>query len=360
MKILILEDVLSDADLIQRFLRRNNFTFTAKVVDNRNEFVNALEDFLPDCILSDHSLPQFDSFDALGILKEKNSSIPFILVTGTVSEEFAAVIINEGADDYILKNNLTRLPNAIYAALKKKRTEIQKKSYQSQLEDKIKEMNTFIYRISHDLKAPLASTFGLIGLIRNEIKDEQYLGFIDLIEKSNKKMEAILMSFAEVVKIAQQTNAVEIISLKNFVEEIIFSLKNIPQAEGIKFTVKINPIDPGLEIEFTGNREVPSSVLQNLIHNSINYRRNIPDSFISVNVAETKNSILINVSDNGIGIEKELQPKIFEMFYRATIASKGSGLGLYIVKSAVEKLGGTIQVKSKIGEGSAFIISLPK
>ena len=125
-RILILEDTDTDAELIERELRRSQISFTLKRVYSREAYVAALSDFNPDIILSDHTLPQFNSVQALKICKEQQLHIPFILVTGTVSEEFAVRCIQEGADDYILKSNLTRLPSTIKNTLRKKQIEFEK------------------------------------------------------------------------------------------------------------------------------------------------------------------------------------------------------------------------------------------
>lgn len=116
----MLEDNPDDAVFIQRTLQRSGLSIDSKVVYARADFIKALDTFLPDLILSDHQLPQFSSPEALEIVRAREEFIPFILVTGAVSEEFAASIIRAGADDYLLKNNLTRLPTAITQALEKK------------------------------------------------------------------------------------------------------------------------------------------------------------------------------------------------------------------------------------------------
>ncbi|MES2371050.1 MAG: ATP-binding protein [Bacteroidota bacterium] len=126
LKILLLEDDHNDAEMIQRVLVKASLHMELKLVMNRDDFLVALDSFQPELILSDNSLPQFSATEVLVILKEKTLHIPFILVTGTVSEEFAAGIIKLGADDYILKDRLTRLPAAIESALKQKRIEKEK------------------------------------------------------------------------------------------------------------------------------------------------------------------------------------------------------------------------------------------
>jgi PAS domain S-box-containing protein len=127
LKVLILEDSHDDVDLIERELKRGNVRFKSVVVNRQKEFEAALVEFAPDIILSDHSMPQFNSIEALKLCKDfqkaKNIYIPFILVTGAVSEEFAVLCIKAGADDYVLKDRLKRLPASIESALEKSRME---------------------------------------------------------------------------------------------------------------------------------------------------------------------------------------------------------------------------------------------
>ncbi len=121
LKILILEDSATDAEMVQRVLLKEQRDFSFRVATSKKDFLETLEAFHPDIILSDHSLPQFDSEAALKLTREHFPHLPFILVTGTVSEEYAANIIKMGADDYILKDRLARLPAAIDTAMAQRR-----------------------------------------------------------------------------------------------------------------------------------------------------------------------------------------------------------------------------------------------
>ena len=126
LKILILEDNAADAEIIQHRLTKKGFNCQFKVLMTKEAYEQALIEFKPDLILSDNEMPQFSGWEALEILQQYGLNIPFILITGTSSEEFVAGIINAGADDYLLKDRLTRLPAAIEAALNKKQTEKEK------------------------------------------------------------------------------------------------------------------------------------------------------------------------------------------------------------------------------------------
>jgi two-component system response regulator len=133
LKILILEDSPDDVNLVERELKRAGIDFTTTVVSKRLEFENALSQVRPDVILSDHSLPSFNSIEALKLYQslqpQLNLIAPFILVTGSVSEEFAVQCIIEGADDYILKDRLKRLPTSIKNAVEKNRIEFERQKY---------------------------------------------------------------------------------------------------------------------------------------------------------------------------------------------------------------------------------------
>lgn len=119
-KILIVEDVPTDAELIKREIEKSAVQLTCKVVETRDTYIKALNEFEPDIILSDYSLPSFNGMQALIIRQEMMPDIPFILVTGANNEEIAVECMKAGADDYILKDNLTRLGQAFKAAIAKK------------------------------------------------------------------------------------------------------------------------------------------------------------------------------------------------------------------------------------------------
>jgi len=129
LKILHLEDIPSDAELVDRALKKAGIAFEKCLVDTRQEYMEALDEFQPDVILSDHSLPQFNSLEALNLLKESGLDIPFILITSTVSEEFAVSVMRQGASDYVLKDRLQRLPSAVINAVDKHRSDAQTQLY---------------------------------------------------------------------------------------------------------------------------------------------------------------------------------------------------------------------------------------
>lgn len=129
LNILYLEDSAEDAELAAYALKKAGISFSFNLVDSKEEYEEALQQSSPDLILADHSLFHFNSLEALKIFKSAGLKIPFILVTGTVSEEFAVDILQQGADDYLLKKNLARLPNAILQSLEKYRIENERQEF---------------------------------------------------------------------------------------------------------------------------------------------------------------------------------------------------------------------------------------
>jgi PAS domain S-box-containing protein len=118
LRILILQDSETDAELIKLVLREANISFISKQVKTREEFIRELHDFTPDLILSDYYLPSFVGLEALAIVKEESPDVPFILVTGALGEEHTVEILKKGAADYVLKDHLSRLPPVILRSLR--------------------------------------------------------------------------------------------------------------------------------------------------------------------------------------------------------------------------------------------------
>jgi len=127
--ILILEDFYEDAELMLLHLTNEGIDFDAKIINNKEDYILSLKSFRPDVILCDHKLPGFDSLSALEILKSTDVDVPFILVTGSVSEEFAVEVLHAGASDYLIKDRMTRLGSAIKNAIERKRTDKERTAY---------------------------------------------------------------------------------------------------------------------------------------------------------------------------------------------------------------------------------------
>ncbi|SHE88695.1 hybrid sensor histidine kinase/response regulator [Flavisolibacter ginsengisoli] len=136
--ILHIEDDEEDVALVKLILNKAGISFTQTVISNKQSLLQALQENLPDIILSDHSLPAFNSLEALKLVRQKSIHLPFILVTGNTSEEFAVSLIKAGADDYILKDRMERLPSALWKALEKVELTFSKIKLQEEAAQKIR------------------------------------------------------------------------------------------------------------------------------------------------------------------------------------------------------------------------------
>lgn len=364
LKILSLEDMEEDVELITRTLQKAGLQFEIRQVDTREGFIQALEDFNADVILSDHSLPQFNSVEALELYKKKGLQMPFILVTGAVSEEFAVTCLKQGADDYVLKSNLARLPNAITNAIRQKEAERAKvkaalalQSQNAELKKINKELDSFVYSVSHNLRAPLMSVLGLLDLAKHEIHSnsstlDQYFA---MMESSIHKLDETVREILDYSRNARQNLTVERIDLKKMLNDNFEKMQFMPGSQTIAHEVSVDEQNP-----FYSDAYRLSVIMNNLISNSIKYYDvNKSNPFIKISITVGKDHALLEFRDNGIGIEDRYLARVFDMFFRGTDANKGAGLGLYIVKEAVEKLKGEIKIESEIGQGTTFMIKLP-
>jgi hypothetical protein len=366
LKILMLEDLEDDVGLIERTLRKQGIQFVSKRVDTRDEFVQALDTFDPDVILSDHALPQFNSLEALTICRNQHIDIPFILVTGTVSEEFAVSCLKQGADDYVLKSNLVRLPSAIQNSLKQRHHEHKRKKAEKALrkqnEELVKinkELDSFVYSVSHNLRAPLMSVLGLINLVQVENKkseaDHGLNAYFAMMQQSIHKLDDTLKEILDYSRNARSELNIEAVDFQRMVEDSFERMKYMDGSDQIEKMIKVNA-NAAL---YTDAYRL-SVIVNNLVSNAIKYRDvSKPKSSINIEAQISDTTLSLTFRDNGIGISEDYINKIFDMFFRATDRSEGAGLGLYIVRETVDKLHGSIKVESVMGEGTTFRIEIP-
>ncbi len=365
LRILLLEDVEDDAELIEQLLRKEGWEFMSYRVDTKLDFIEALRMRLYDVILSDHSLPQFNSSEALKICRRASIQVPFILVTGTVSEEFAVKSLKQGADDYVLKTNLKRLPTSITNATKQRRIEAERRlaenTLRTQNEELIKinqELDSFVYSVSHNLRAPLMSLLGLVQIssFDSHQRDEVYDQYFNMMRSSITKLDETIKEILEYSRNARNEVTIAEIDFAAMLTDCIEKLKYLEGFDQIDIKVDIQ----GNHHHFYSDPHRLSVILGNLLSNAIKYGDpKKPKSWINITVCVTNHAVDFIFRDNGIGIEEALLAKIFKMFYRGTERSSGAGLGLYIVKETLQKLDGSIEVKSEVDEGSTFKLSIP-
>lgn len=217
------------------------------------------------------------------------------------------------------------------------------------------ELDRFVYSASHDLRAPLASIMSLVSLLDEEIDEQEKKEYVKLIDHCAQKMDVFIHDIIDYSRNKNKELDIEKIPLKELIEESYESLKYLKLDSNVKLKFEIIGQD-----YINNDQRRLRVILSNLIGNAINYSDKLKNnSFVSINIETNQNLVHFEIADNGIGIEKSEIDNIFTMFYRTDETTIGSGLGLYIVKEALEKLGGNIQVESEIGLGSKFSFTLP-
>ncbi len=218
-----------------------------------------------------------------------------------------------------------------------------------------KELDSFVYRASHDLRSPLTTMLGLINISRAEkdpVKRDTYLG---LQESMIHKLDKFILNILDLSRNSRVEMRYELIDFNQLIDEAFNHHLTAFARERLVSNIQIKQ-----KGTFWCDRERILIIFNNLISNSLKYydpsKKNIE---LDILVSVSKSIAHIEISDNGIGINTDQHEKVFEMFYRATQYANGSGLGLYIVKETIDKLHGTIQLSSEYGKGTQIVLELP-
>jgi len=217
------------------------------------------------------------------------------------------------------------------------------------------ELDRFVYSASHDLRAPIASLLGLIEVARLEKNMDNMERLLDMQKKSLQRLDHFIKDIVDHSRNTRLLVESEEVNFKNIIEGSFEHLQFMENASRIKQVISVEHDTPF----FTSPSRL-EIVLNNLVSNAMKYadlRKDEPR--IEVRVKATSKSAELRVIDNGEGIPTDAKPKIFDMFYRASANGMGSGLGLYIVKEAIQKIGGTIVVYSEYGKGTEFVVEIP-
>ena len=223
------------------------------------------------------------------------------------------------------------------------------------LQEKNFELDQFVYKTSHDLRAPLATILGLVTVSKQEpepIKKDHYL---DLIENRVHKLDGFIGSMLDYSRNTRTATKMEPIALKPFIEDCIGELKYMRHFDRLRIATQVEVAtlnSDGFRLRI---------IFSNLISNAVKYQDyNKPESHLTISITSEEQQVEIRFRDNGIGIAAEYQDRLFGMFFRASEHAEGSGLGLYIVKQAVAMLEGTLHLESELGQGSEFVVRLPQ
>jgi signal transduction histidine kinase len=222
------------------------------------------------------------------------------------------------------------------------------------IEKKNAELDSFFYRVSHDLKGPIASLLGLHNMIQLEVHDTNARRFFDMYQTQIHRINNIVMDLIHLTRMNHPEEHKTKIDFKALADECIQTYHYLDNFKKIHFIAEIEE-----NLNFRSEWAIVNTILQNLIENAIKYARPTKDPFVKISIQGAGENVLLMVEDNGTGIAPEHQEKIFNMFFRANQLTQGTGLGLYILKRAVERLDGQVNFVSTLNAGSSFTVLLP-
>ena len=217
------------------------------------------------------------------------------------------------------------------------------------------ELDSFVYRAAHDLRAPLASVLGLINISKIEQDDCKKNEYLDKMTDCINKLDHFINNIIHYSRNSRLVVNYEKLDFDEIFKEIFTHLQYFEGTENISWELNINAETP-----FYSDRVRIAEALQNLLVNALQFRKTYIDNpFVKISVETNYSRAKIVVEDNGNGIHDDHKDKVFNMFYRASEQSNGSGLGLYIVKEIIKKLGGNIMLSTQLKKGSRFTIEIP-
>ncbi|MEQ9659091.1 ATP-binding protein, partial [Fulvivirga sp.] len=285
------------------------------------------------------------------LLKEQNEKISH--QRDAINEKNQKLELSQ--EEVLSINKKLQELNALLEKKVEQRTSRIKQTLQ-QLQQTNAELDTFIYRASHDLKGPISRIHGLTSLAKLESTSPNDRKYYDLIELVAKDMNKLLAKLTQVHEVIHATVDKELIDLPVLISEVRNNINFLDQGGDTKYSFDLKST-----LQVKSDPFLLTIVLTNLMENALIFRKNsINDHQITIKADEDKESYYIEVIDNGLGIAESHLNKVFNMFFRGSDQSKGSGLGLYLVKVAVEKLHGEISVTSEPNDKTTFFVKFPK
>jgi signal transduction histidine kinase len=353
--ILYLDDEEPNLSAFKASFRR---THNVRTANSAEKALSLIEEEEPHIIIADQRMPKVSGVEFFEIVHKSHPDPQRILLTAYTSSQTVIDAVNKGQiDRYLVKpwdrDMMVKTLSSVYDSYKDK-VELKRKN--EELYRVNSELNRFVYSVSHDLRAPLLSLLGLVDLSRNEENAEQVQEYYELMNSSIRKMDDYIQTTLQYYRNLKTNLILEQVNLNELVKEITEPLVNYNSH--VSFKVSVDP----KTVIFTDRIRLKMA-LSNLITNAVKYgfkEKNTPyEVDVTTEAIEEGNKII--VADQGKGIAPEQLKKIFDIFFSEASATsvESSGLGLYLVRQAIDKIQGTVSVRSKLNVGTEFEISLP-
>lgn len=350
-RVLYIDDEENNLHAFKASFRRQYEIYTA---NSAAEGLILLQSISVHVIIADQKMPTTTGVEFFKSIKESHPDPIRILLTGYTDIEALADAINHGdIYRYITKPwNELELHNSIKNAYDAYRDKIDLKNKVAELEKTNDELNRFIYSISHELRAPLVSVIGIVNLVKMEDLYHSSGEYWGLIETCSNKLDYYIQKTLQYYKNNKTVSENTPVNFKKLVSELI----DLYSYADRDTTFNINIAQ---EEEFLGDEFRIEVILGNLISNAIKYQKETEiNKRVNIDISVSCDSANILINDNGMGILNEHLEKIFTQFFKSK-NHHGSGLGLFIVKEALNKINGKIAVFSNPLEGTTFKITIP-
>ncbi|MGC4021217.1 MAG: tetratricopeptide repeat protein [Cyclobacteriaceae bacterium] len=222
-----------------------------------------------------------------------------------------------------------------------------------ELKEAFKELDTFFYRSSHDFRRPLTTFMGLAEVARVLVKDPTALELFEKVNENAKNLDKMLRKLQSVSDVDTQTLIYKEVAIKEIFEIELDAYKNEIDSKKINVSVSVKLSRP-----FYSYSALIKIIVENLLENAISFSTPISPK-INLSAYERNDEVVIEVQDNGMGIEPEYVERVFEMYFRANELSKGNGLGLYIVKKTAQKLNARVELETSLNKGTTVRLYFP-
>jgi signal transduction histidine kinase len=351
LRILLIEDSAEDAELVSDQLLESGIDACFQRVDNEQALQQALTEFSPDIVLSDLSMPGFCGYRALRVVREHDESMPFVFVSGTIGEEAAVQALQCGASDYIIKHNPTRLPTAVARAVHEARAEIERQRVENELMrvQRLDSMALLAAGLSHDLRNILQPLLIVPSLLLDRSDDPKLRQLANVVAECGRRGHEMAESMLSFVRGSRQSREhVSITGLFQAVELLLRS--SVP--DGVSLRMILEDDSLCVQANYT-------ELQQCLLNFGLNALQAMPEEgtlTFSASLAVGDN-VCMRVVDTGIGMSELTQARLFTPFF--TTKSDGTGLGLMSCKRIIQAHGGSINVHSRLGEGTRIELLLP-
>jgi signal transduction histidine kinase len=356
LRLVVVEDNPSDVELVRHALKKGGFDADCTVVQTAEDFKNVLHGNGYEIVLADYSLPAWNGLETVEVLRQEGLDVPVIVVSGALGDTRAVECIKQGAADYVLKDHLARLPDAVRRALREKKLRDDNRQAQEELARSNRDLEQFAYVASHDLQEPLRMVATYTQLLAERYQgklDENADKYIHYAVDGALRMQTLVQDLLAFSRVGREGNIAILVDVNLAVQAALINLQSTIQ-------------DNDAQVQFG---ELPSIVaeqtqltqlFQNLISNAIKFRGKEPPR-ITISAEKRDREWILSVADNGIGIAPEYAETIFVIFKRLHTQEEyaGSGIGLAICKKVVEQHGGRIWMESEPGKGSTFKVALP-